>query len=142
MLMLTEPHRDLLRDKGTKFGRFLMGFLFVGGALQMLFITTPDNVALYFANLGIPMASLVVWLVILLKLVAGTAIIIGQRVGLASAVLIAFVFIATVLAHSDFSKPNEISSALKNLFIIGGLLYLMAFGPGGSNIKLVRTDTK
>lgn len=136
MLMLNEPQRDLLRDHGTKTGRFLMGFLFVGGALSMLFLTGPENVAAYFGGIGLPESLLLVWLVIIFKIVAGMMVILGYRIGLASMLLIGFTAVATLLAHQSFSDPG----LLKNLAIIGGLLYVMAFGPGGTNIKLVRVD--
>ena len=134
MLMLSAPQRDLMRDKGTKFGRMLMGLLFFASGLNMLLVDGPTAVASGFTSLGIPLAGLVVWLVIAVKVIAGLAIILGYRVGLAAAALILFTFSATVAAHRDFADP----SLLKNLAIIGGLLYLMAYGPGGSNTtKLV-----
>jgi putative oxidoreductase len=107
----------------------LIGLLFFAGGLSMLFVTGPTVVADGFTGLGIPLAGLVVWIVIAVKVIAGFAIILGYRVGLAAAVLILFTFGATITAHRDFADPN----LLKNLAIIGGLLYLMAYGPGGSN---------
>jgi putative oxidoreductase len=136
MWMFSEPQRDLLRDKGTKFGRFLIGLLFVGSALTMLFISGPTVTANYFANLGLPYPALLVWPVIVLKIVAGTMVIFGKRVGLASMILIAFTILATVVAHRSFQDVN----LFKNLAIVGALLYLVAFGPGGTNIKLVRVQ--
>ncbi len=73
------------------------------------------------------MAGILVWLVILLKLVAGGAVIIGKRVGLASAALIIFTFLTILIAHRSFEDVNM----FKNLAIIGSLLLLMAYGPGG-----------
>lgn len=134
--MLSTGQRDLVRDKGTILGRALIGFLFFSGGLIMLFVQGPAGVAGYFESLGIPLAGIVVWLVIILKIVAGFMIMIGKRVGLASASLIVFTVLATVTAHSNWSDSAEITAALKNLAIIGGLMYLMAYGPGGSNTKL------
>ena len=112
-----------------------MGLLFFVSGLNILFSAGgPAGTAGYFASLGIPMASLVVWLVIALKLVAGGAIIIGKRTTEAAAALIVFTLIATLLAHLDFSDSMQMTSALKNLAIVGGLLYLMAFGPHGTNV--------
>ena len=133
--MLTEPQRDLVRDKGTILGRVLMGLLFFGSGLGMLFMNGPANTAMFFETVGIPMAGVVVWLVIILKLVAGGAIILGRHVGLAAAVLIGFTILTTLIAHRDLADPG----LLKNLAVIGGLLYLMAYGPGGSNTEKLTT---
>ena len=131
--MLSEPQRDLVRDRGTKVGRLLIGLLFFASGLSMLLVNGPEATATYFTTLGIPAASMVVWLVIGVKVVAGLAIIVGYRVGLASAMLIGFTVLTTMIAHADFSDPTQITAALKNLAIVGGLLYLMAYGPGGAN---------
>jgi len=135
MLMLSAPQRDLVRDKGTKVGRMLIGLLFFAGGLSMLLVAGPAATAGYFTSLGIPLAGIVVWLVIAVKVLAGMAIILGYRVGLASAILIGFTAATTIIAHRDFADPN----LLKNLAIIGGLMYLMAYGPGGSNTTKLAT---
>lgn len=135
-LMLSEPQRDLLRDKGTRLGRALIGLLFLLTGLMML--SDVGGTISYFENYNLPFPALLVWLVIILKLVAGTFIIIGRHVGLAAVSLIGFTALVTIIAHRDFSDP----SLLKNLAIIGALLYLMAFGPGGSNIKLIRVENQ
>lgn len=137
-LMLNEPQRDLVRDKGTKLGRILIGFLFFMSGVGII-LGGPAATASWYDAAGIPLAGLVVWLVVLLKIGAGTAIMIGKRVGLASALLIGFTILATLIAHMDFSDPMQLTQALKNLAIIGGLLYLMAYGPGGTNTKLTHT---
>lgn len=131
LLMLSDNQRDLVRDKGTKFGRFLMGLLFLSTGLGMLLAQGPAATAMYFESVGVPMAGIVVYLVIALKICAGLAIILGYRVGLAAASLIAFTAAATMFGHRDFNDPG----LFKNLAIIGGLMYLMAYGPGGMHTK-------
>ncbi|MCB9815691.1 DoxX family protein [Candidatus Nomurabacteria bacterium] len=140
MLMLKAPQRDLLRDRGTILGRSLIGLLFAVSGIGML-MTTSDT-AMNFSNLGIPLAGLVVWITIVVKIVSGTAVIIGHRVGLASAVLIAYTALATLIGHVGLSDsaPFDITQIMKNLAIIGGLLYLMSYGPGGSNTKFAPTE--
>jgi len=133
--MLSAPQRDLVRDKGTKVGRMLIGLLFFASGLSMLLVTGPAVVADEFTSLSIPLAGLVVWLVMAVKVIAGLAIILGYRVGLAASALLLFTFVATITAHRDFADP----SLLKNLAVIGGLLYLMAYGPGGSNTTKLTT---
>jgi len=137
MLMLSEPQRDLVRDKGTVFGRVLIGLLFFATGLSMLLVNGPAGSAMYFESMGVPAAGFVVWLVMAVKIVGGGAIVLGKRVGLAAAVLIGFTVLATLVAHVS---PFDETIVLKNLAIIGGLLYLMAYGPGGSNTHSLTTD--
>ncbi len=130
--MLSEAQREVVRTKGTILGRILMGLLFFGSGLTMLLLQTPTGVAGYFMSLSIPMAGIVAWLVIILKIAAGGAIMLGYRVGLAAATLILFTLTATMLAHQSFEDPG----LLKNLAIVGGLLYLLAYGATGSKKPL------
>jgi putative oxidoreductase len=136
MLMLSEGQRDLVRDKGTILGRVLIGGLFLVSGLAAAIAITPaglvvgggaEFMASQLSFLG-PLAIVAGWLGVIIKIVGGTAIIIGKRVGLASGVLILFTIIATLLVHIG---PGELTNALKNLAIVGGLMYLMAYGPGG-----------
>ncbi len=122
---------NLVRNNGSKLGRVLMGLLFLISGLMMLLIQGPSNVAIFLDSLGVPFAAILVWPVIILKIIAGGAIVIGRYTTHAAAALIVFTLIATLLAHKDLNDPN----LLKNLAIVGGLLYLMSFGPGGMNLK-------
>ena len=88
-------HLELVRTRGSKFGRVLMGLLFFVSGLSILFSPAgPAGTAAYFASIGIPMAGLVVWAVIALKIVAGGAIMIGKRTTEAAAALIVCVWIS------------------------------------------------
>jgi uncharacterized membrane protein YphA (DoxX/SURF4 family) len=94
-----------------------MGLLFLVAGLGMAMDSA--GAAGYFTMLGIPMAGVVVWLAIAVKVIAGGAIVLGKRTTEAAAALIIFTLIATLLAH--------ISPAVDTTF-------LMAFGPHGTNI--------
>ena len=132
--MFRESHLELIRTKGSKFGRVLMGLLFLVAGVGMLM--DPTGSAAYLTSLGVPMANIVIWPVILVKVLAGGAIVIGKRTTEAAAALIVFTLIATLLAHiSPDVDPSFPTGMLKNLAIVGGLLYLMAFGPHGMNVK-------
>ena len=133
--MFRESHLEIVRTHGSKLGRVLMGLLFLVSGLLMLLVQGPANVAAYFTSLGVPMAAVLVWPIILVKIVAGGAIVIGKRTTEAAAALIVFTLIATLLGHMNAEiDPTFPTSLLKNLAIVGGLLYLMAFGPHGMNI--------
>lgn len=121
--MLSDSQRQMVQTKGVVLGRVLLGLLFVWSGAGMLMSGGDSS---YFESIGIPLAGIVVWLVIILKIGAGGALIIGKKVGLAAALLILFTIAATLIAHMDV---NDIG-LFKNLSIIGGLLYAMAFGGG------------
>jgi len=141
--MLSNSQRELLQTKGVVIGRVLLGLLFLSSGLGMLFMQGPENVAGYFGSLGLPMAGLLAWLVIILKVGAGGAIVLGKRVGAAAAALIVFTFLTILIAHNFFADPSQMTAAMKNFAIIGGLLYVIAFGAGSWSNKstVVNSDT-
>jgi uncharacterized membrane protein YphA (DoxX/SURF4 family) len=54
-------------------------------------------------------------------------LMVGYRVGVAASALILFTLGTTLIAHMD---PND-TNLFKNLAIVGGLLYVVAYGKGG-----------
>lgn len=123
--MLSDGQRQTMRTHGTMLGRMLIGLLFFWSGISII-IGGPANTAMYFASVGVPLASLAVWPVIALKLAAGGALIAGYRVGIAAGALIIFTLLATLFAHVNIEDVN----LFKNLAIVGGLLYVMAYGAG------------
>lgn len=127
--MLSNSQRRLVQTKGVVIGRILMGLLFFVSGIGILFMQGPSNVAGFYGSLGLPMPEILVWLVLIFKIVFGGLLIIGKRVGCAAALLAVFTFLTILIAHRDFSDPGM----FKNLAVIGGLLYVMAFGAGNWN---------
>ena len=119
--MLNDSQRMMVQTKGVVIGRMLMGLLFLSAGVGMLMAEGGPA-----ASVGLPMAGLMVWLVVAIKIVAGGLLILGKHVGNAACALIVFTALATLLAHRDLADMN----LFKNLAIIGGLLYVMAFGAG------------
>jgi putative oxidoreductase len=129
--MLSESQRVCMQTKGVVVGRVLMGLLFlVSGVGMFMAEGGPASVAGFYTMVGLPMAGVLVWLVATLKVVAGGLLVIGRNVGCAAGALAAFTLLATLLAHRDIADPMQLTNALKNLAIIGGLLYVIAFGAG------------
>jgi putative oxidoreductase len=124
--MLNESQRAMVQTKGVVIGRVLIGLLFLSSGLSMLFVQGPAGVGGYFASLGLPMAAALAWLVIILKVVAGGALVIGQYTERAALALVVFTALTILIAHRSFEDVNM----FKNLAIIGGLLYVAAFGAG------------
>lgn len=132
--MLTESQRVCMQTKGVVVGRILMGFLFlISGVGMFMADGGPASMAGFYTSVGLPLAGILVWLVATLKVVAGGLLVIGRNVGCAASALAAFTLLATLLAHRDIADPMQLTMALKNLAIIGGLLYVVAFGAGKWN---------
>ena len=116
----------LLRTYGATVGRILIGLLFVFSGFGMVMGGTA-NTAMYFDSLGLPMSSLLVWLVLAVKFIAGGALILGYKTKEASLALMIFVLLTIFIAHRQFMADINFS---KPLAIIGGLLYIYVYGPG------------
>ncbi len=130
--MLSSSQRAFIQTKGVVAGRVLIGALFlISGISMFLADGGPTASAGYYTKLGLPMAEILVWLVAILKVVAGGLVVIGRHVGAAAAALILFTLGTILAAHRELGDIDQ----LKNLAIIGGLLYVMAFGPGQSSVK-------
>lgn len=125
--MYLHSHTAFLQSNGILLGRILLGLLFFSSGVSML-MGGVGNTAGYFASLSIPMAGLVAWLVILVKIGAGGALMLGYKAQDAACLLLLFTLAATAVAHMNLEDMN----LWKNLAIAGGLLYAMAYGNGNA----------
>ena len=82
----------------------------------------------YMESAGVP--GVLLPLVILLEVVAGLAIIIGWRTRLAALALAGFSVASAVIFHVNFGDQMQFIMFMKNISIAGGMLFLVAFGPG------------
>jgi len=125
--MLNNSQRVFIQTKGVVIGRIFIGALFLISGISMLMADGGPTASVgFYTSLGLPMAGILVWLVAVLKIVAGGLVVAGKHVGAAAAALIIFTLGTILAAHRDLGDTQQ----LKNLAIIGGLLYVMAFGPG------------
>lgn len=107
-------------------GRVLIALLFIGGAIQKL--TNPEPVQTML--LSVQVAAWGVWPLAVANLVAGLCLVMGPRVRV-WAVLLALYCIATSYFHWQLrADPWQVTIAVKNWAIAGGLLILAAQGPG------------
>ena len=127
-MFVKASHQEMVRTKGIPVARALMGLLFVFSGIGMLFIQGPAATAGYFDSMGVPMAGLLVWVVIAIKLGAGGALMAGYKVADAAMLLIVFTLLSTVVAHMSLEDIN----LFKNLAIVGGLLYAIAYAPAAA----------
>ena len=114
-------------------GRILLGALFlVAGIRKIMFYS---GSAAYFTKLGFPAPEVMAVLAILIEIGGAALLILGWQTRRISWLLILFVVIATAMAHRfwEFDAAqyaNQMNHFLKNVAIIGGLLYVVVLGPG------------
>ncbi|QJR19548.1 DoxX family protein [Pelagibacterium halotolerans] len=107
-------------------GRIFLALIFILAGLSKI-PAIEGNVG-YMEMFGVP--GLLIWPTILLEVVGGIMLAIGFKARWAAAALGAFSLVAALIFHTDFSNQMEITNFLKNVAITGGMLYVIAFGPG------------
>ena len=122
--------------------RTLLAALFLIPGLRKLMATAAT--AGYFAKLGMPMPEVMVWVAIVIEVGCALLLILGWHARRAAWLLILFVAIATAMAHRfwEFDAAqynNQLNHFLKNLAIIGGLLYVAMLGAGTVSVDGRRT---
>ncbi len=127
MLQMSESHRAMLRSHGTLVGRVLLGLLFVVSGWGMLTTMGLTGVTNMVAGIGLPLPVVFALLILVIKIGGGAALMLGYRVGCAAAALFVFTLATIVFVHINDAEPTAM---LKNLSIMGGLLYVMAYGAG------------
>ncbi len=114
-------------------GRILLATIFlVAGIRKLMGVAATTG---YMTKLGFPMPEVMVWVAILIEIGGALALIAGWQTRRAAWLMIVFTAIATLMAHRfwEFDAAqyaNQMNHFLKNVAIIGGMLYIAAFGPG------------
>jgi putative oxidoreductase len=117
----------------TLIGRVLLAVIFIVAGIGKLM--DPAATAGYMASQGLPMVDVLLWLTILVELGGGLMLLVGYRARLAALFLFLFLIPVTFIFHAFWAvepaeSVNQMRQFLKNLAIMGGLLYVMAFGAG------------
>lgn len=122
-------HGDTMCNKyGLKVARVFMALLFLASAYGK--ITNFDGTVAFMQGAGMPFATVLLVIAIIIDIVAPVLLILGKQVRHAARALILYVIIATVYFHMDFSDHMQMTAFLKNLALIGGLLAVAAAAPG------------
>jgi putative oxidoreductase len=113
--------------------RVLMALLFVPAGFSK--IAGFAGTAGYIGSMGLPLPELGAVIAIVVELGLGLALLVGFQTRIAALVIAVFTVAAGVIFHAYWSMPAEqvmINQIMfmKNIAIAGGLLALVAFGPG------------
>ncbi|HDZ55214.1 MAG TPA: DoxX family protein [Pseudomonas xinjiangensis] len=105
-------------------GRTLLVLIYFIGGLSLLTGDVPTG---YAASKGVP--AFAVWIGFAIKLFGGLAVIIGFQTRIAAGLLILFT-LGTAFIFHPFWVEGEWNTFWKEISMIGGLLVLVAVGPG------------
>jgi len=109
-------------------GRVMLAAIFLWGGYGKL--TDQDSTLGYIQSVHLPEPMLVMWVGIFVELIGGLALAIGSKTRIVATALAAFCLVAAFAFHTPFSEPNQLIHFLKNIAMAGGLLQIVAFGPG------------
>ena len=120
-------------------GRLLLGLIFLISALGNK-IPNFNDVAGYMASQGVPMSKVMLAGGIAFLVLGSISIILGFKARCGALLLLIFLALATYFFH-DFwtfvdpkAKEQQMIQFLKNLALMGAMLFIIANGPGAYSI--------
>ena len=118
-------------------GRIAIAALFLPAGISKLLGV--EGAAAYFASLGLPALTILVWGVIAIEVFGGLALILGFHTRFVAFGLALFTLGASIIGHPFWAAPQDavfIAQLLfmKNMAILGGLLVLASAGGGSFSL--------
>jgi putative oxidoreductase len=109
-------------------GRLLIATLFLASGLGKL--AAPAMTIGYIASVGLPFPTLGYAAAVAIEVGGSLFLLAGFQARTVAIVMAVFTLATAVAFHSDFSDQNQMIHFLKNVALAGGLLQVVAFGPG------------
>ncbi|WDT74617.1 MAG: DoxX family protein [Candidatus Manganitrophus sp.] len=117
-------------------GRILIAAIFLMSGLNK--IMAPGQTQAYMESAGMPLPGLFLVGAIVLEVGGALSLLLGAYTFWGSLALLIFMIPTTLIFHTNFADPNQMIHFMKNLAMIGGLLYVMEAGPGRISIDAKR----
>ena len=114
-------------------GRLLMTYIFATSGLAKI-VAWDGNIA-YMSTRHLPFIPELLAIAMLIELGGSVCLVTGYQARLAATIMFLYMAVLTILFHNYWSAPANLAGMLethfrKNLAIMGGLLFVAAFGPG------------
>ena len=110
-------------------GRLLLAALFLWAAFHKVF--NPEGTLQYMTAYGLTTGTMLLYLAAtVVEFAGGIALALGHTTRETVLLLILFMLMVTGIFHTDLTDPNQVIQFVKNVAIIGSLLYVGAYGPG------------
>jgi putative oxidoreductase len=106
---------------------FLAAIFLLSGASK---VAAPGATIAYIGSAGLPLPQLAFIAAAAIELGGGLALALGYRTRIAAVLLALFSLTAALTFHSALSDQNQFIHFFKNIAMAGGLLQVVAFGPG------------
>ena len=124
---------ERVKQYGPLAGRILLALIFVISGYDKL--VGFEGTVGYIASKGLPLPQLAAVGAIVVELVGGCLLIIGWQARWAATAIFLFLIPTTLIFHPFWAVSGgqvqvESIQFMKNLCIMGGMLYVMAFGAG------------
>ncbi len=123
---------EAVKTYGPLAGRILLALIFVISGFNKLIGF--EGTAGYIASKGLPLPQLAAAGAIAVELIGGILLVIGWQTRWAATAIFLFLIPTTLLFHPFWAvtagKQMETIQFMKNLCIMGGMLYVMAYGAG------------
>ena len=128
---------NALNRFGPLAGRILIALIFVLSGFGK--ITGFEGTVGYIASKGLPLPQLGAIGAIIVELGAGILLILGWKTRWAAAALLIFTAMAALLFHNFWALPpdqaqNQMIHFLKNISMMGGLLFVVIHGGGAFSV--------
>lgn len=133
-------------DWAMLLGRFLISLIFILSGFEK--IPGFSHTAATMATKGLPFPGLLLVLAIIIELGGGIMLLIGWHARLAALVIFLYLIPVTAVFHNFWAAPpaqaqEQQINFLKNLSIMGAMLYIFAAGPGRYHVgrrKMAMTE--
>ncbi len=112
--------------------RIFLAAIFVLSGLHK--ITDPGGTQGYMSAMGMPATGFFLVGAIVLELAGAASLLLGYWTRVGASLLIVFMIPATLIFHTNFADPIQFIMFMKNTAMTGGLLYVLAYGPGGLSL--------
>ena len=113
----------------TVTGRVLLGFIFLVSAVNK--IADPHGTQQYMTAMGMTSMTTLFYIgAVAIELAGSLSLLLGYRAKAGSWLLFLFLIPTTLIFHAHLADQNQLIHFLKNLSMMGGLLYVAQFGAG------------
>ena len=119
------------------FGRLLFALIFLVSGVSKIVNFGAEHVRMQ-AH-GMPLTTLFLLGAIAVEITGALFLIAGYRMRWTALLLFLYLIPTTLIFHSDFGAPEQAINFLKNLAIMGGLLFAAAHGPGAVSVDEQQT---